>query len=157
MTHYKISDRVSHLLIFYLLVFDRVHDTMCLNKMSRTSSRNMVKVKVTWHTTICLLPIQGAHTKQWTHTHREHTSGAAGSHLCCSAREAWPNDLITLPGLVPERALCEQKPDAHYHATLLPGVLKADQCSQRKMYKLEWSRDQGVPHHLRWSWNHSPV
>ncbi len=39
MAHYKISNRVSHLLIFYLLVFDRIHDAMCLNKMSRTSSR----------------------------------------------------------------------------------------------------------------------
>ncbi len=25
MAHYKISNRVSHLLIFYLLVFDRIH------------------------------------------------------------------------------------------------------------------------------------
>ncbi len=41
MAHYKISNRVSHLLIFYLLVFDRLHDVMCLNKMSRTSSRNI--------------------------------------------------------------------------------------------------------------------
>ncbi len=41
MTHYKISNRVSHLLIFYLLVFDRIHDAMYLNKMSRTSSRNI--------------------------------------------------------------------------------------------------------------------
>ncbi len=41
MAHYKISKRVSHLLIFYLLVFDRIHDAMCLNKMSRTSSRNI--------------------------------------------------------------------------------------------------------------------
>ncbi len=41
MAHYKISNRVSHLLIFYLLVFDRIHDVMCLNKMSRTSSRNI--------------------------------------------------------------------------------------------------------------------
>ncbi len=40
MAHYKISKRVSHLLIFYLLVFDRIHDAMCLN-MSRTSSRNI--------------------------------------------------------------------------------------------------------------------
>ncbi len=39
--HYKISNRVSHLLIFYLLLFDRIHDAMCLNKMSRTSSRNI--------------------------------------------------------------------------------------------------------------------
>ncbi len=33
--HYKIHNRVSHLLIFYLLVFDRIHDAMCLNKMSK--------------------------------------------------------------------------------------------------------------------------
>ncbi len=33
------------------------------------------------------LPIQGAHTQQWTHTHREHTPWAVGSHLCCSAGE----------------------------------------------------------------------
>ncbi len=39
MAHYKISNRVSHLMMFYLLVFDRIHDAMCLNKMSRTSSR----------------------------------------------------------------------------------------------------------------------
>ncbi len=31
MAHYKISNRVRHLLIFYLLVFDRIHDAMCLN------------------------------------------------------------------------------------------------------------------------------
>ena len=41
MVHYKISNRVSHFLIFYLLVFDRIKDAMCLNKMSRTSSRNI--------------------------------------------------------------------------------------------------------------------
>ncbi len=41
MAHYKISNRVSHLLIFYLLVFDRIKDAMCLNKMFRTSSRNI--------------------------------------------------------------------------------------------------------------------
>ncbi len=41
MARYKISNRVSHLLIFYLLVFDIIHDAMCLNKMSRTSSRNI--------------------------------------------------------------------------------------------------------------------
>ncbi len=41
MAHYKISNRVSHLLIFYLLVFDRIHDATYLNKMSRTSSRNI--------------------------------------------------------------------------------------------------------------------
>ncbi len=32
---------VSHLLIFNLLVFNRIHDSMSLNKMSRTSSRNI--------------------------------------------------------------------------------------------------------------------
>ncbi len=41
MAPYKISNRVSHLLIFYLLVFDRIHDAVHLNKMSRTSSRNI--------------------------------------------------------------------------------------------------------------------
>ncbi len=40
MAHYKISNRVIHLLMFYLLVLDRIHDATCLNKMSRTSSRN---------------------------------------------------------------------------------------------------------------------
>ncbi len=40
MAHYKISNRVSHLLIFYLLVFDRIHDAMYLNK-TRTSNRNI--------------------------------------------------------------------------------------------------------------------
>ncbi len=34
--------RVSHLFyFFYLMVFDRIHDAMCLSKMSRTSSRNI--------------------------------------------------------------------------------------------------------------------
>ncbi len=28
------------------------------------------------------------HTQQWTHTHREHTPGAVGSHLRCGARWA---------------------------------------------------------------------
>ncbi len=41
MAHYTISNRVSHLLIFYLLVFDRISDAVCLNKISRTSSRNI--------------------------------------------------------------------------------------------------------------------
>ncbi len=38
---WKISNRVCHLWIYYLLVFDRIHDVMCLNKMSRTFSRNI--------------------------------------------------------------------------------------------------------------------
>ncbi len=37
--HYKISNRGSQVLIFYLLVFDRIHDAMHLNKMFRTSGR----------------------------------------------------------------------------------------------------------------------
>ncbi len=32
---------LSLVYFFYLLVFDRIHDAMCLNKMSRTSSRNI--------------------------------------------------------------------------------------------------------------------
>ncbi len=39
MAHYKISNRGSQVLIIYLLVFDRIHDAMHLNKMSRTSDR----------------------------------------------------------------------------------------------------------------------
>ncbi len=38
---FKISNRVIPLLIFYLLVFDIIHDAMRLNKMSRTSRRNI--------------------------------------------------------------------------------------------------------------------
>ncbi len=38
--HYKISNSQS-LIDFYLLVFDRIRDAMCLNKISRTSSRNI--------------------------------------------------------------------------------------------------------------------
>ncbi len=41
MAHYKISNRVSHLLIFNLLIFDIIHVALCLNKASRTSSRNI--------------------------------------------------------------------------------------------------------------------
>ncbi len=40
MAHNKIFHKVSHLLIF-LLPFDRIHGAMQLNKMSRTSSRNI--------------------------------------------------------------------------------------------------------------------
>ncbi len=41
MAHYKISNRVSDLSVFDMLVFDRIHDVMCLNKMSRICSRNI--------------------------------------------------------------------------------------------------------------------
>ncbi len=47
--------------------------------------------------------------------------------------------------------------DVRYHVTLLPGVLKPEKFSQRKMFKPEWSRDQRVPHYPRWGWNSSPV
>ncbi len=40
MDHYKISSQ-SFIDCFFLLIFDRIHDAMCLNKMSRTSSRNI--------------------------------------------------------------------------------------------------------------------
>ncbi len=40
MAHNKIFHKVSHLLIF-LLPFDRIHGAMQLNKMSRTSNRNI--------------------------------------------------------------------------------------------------------------------
>ncbi len=49
------------------------------------------------------LPIQSAHTQQWTHTHREHTPGAVGSHLCCGARGA-------VGGSVP----CSRAPQSWY-------------------------------------------
>jgi len=39
--HYKISSRRRQVLIFYLFLFDRIHNTMYLNKMSRTSSRKI--------------------------------------------------------------------------------------------------------------------
>ncbi len=41
MAHYKIYKESVTKLFLYLLVFDRIHDAMCLNKMSRTSSRNI--------------------------------------------------------------------------------------------------------------------
>ncbi len=37
MAHYKISNRGGQVFIFSLLVFDRIHDAMPLNKMFRTS------------------------------------------------------------------------------------------------------------------------
>ncbi len=45
------------------------------------------------------------HTQQWTHTHthREHTTGAVGSHLCCDARAA-------VGGSVP----CSRAPQSWY-------------------------------------------
>ncbi len=56
-----------------------------------------LKVKVTWHMTkygdtysefvLCIYPSK-VHTHSSEHTHREHTPGAAGSHLCCSTQGA---------------------------------------------------------------------
>ncbi len=40
MAYYKIQSQ-SLVDFFYLLVFDRIHDAMCLNKISRTFSRNI--------------------------------------------------------------------------------------------------------------------
>ncbi len=37
--HYKVSNRGRQVWIFYLLVFDRIHGAMYLNKMCRTSGR----------------------------------------------------------------------------------------------------------------------
>ncbi len=64
-------------------------------------------VKVTWHTAkngdlysefvLCIYPILSAHT------HREHTPGAVGSHLCCGARGA-------VGGSVP----CSRAPQSWY-------------------------------------------
>ncbi len=44
---------------FYLLVFDRIHDAMCLNKMSRTSSRNIGPQHQISHFTISLYTCTG--------------------------------------------------------------------------------------------------
>ncbi len=55
---------------------------------------------------ICALQLthpKCAHTQQWTHTHREHTPGAVGSHLCCGARGA-------VGGSVP----CSRAPQSWY-------------------------------------------
>jgi len=41
MAHYKISSRRHQDLIFYLLIFDKIHNAMYLNKKSRTSSRKI--------------------------------------------------------------------------------------------------------------------
>ncbi len=41
MAHYIRFLTKSVLIFFFLLAFDRIHDAMCLNKMSRTSSRNI--------------------------------------------------------------------------------------------------------------------
>ncbi len=68
-----------------------------LNK-NKKSIEQKKKVKVKWcvakygdpysEFVLCIYPILSAHTQQWTHTHREHTPGAVGSHLCCGARGA---------------------------------------------------------------------
>ncbi len=50
-----------------------------------------------------VLYIYLVHTHQWTHTHREHTPRAVGSHLCCGARGA-------VGGSVP----CSRAPQSWY-------------------------------------------
>ncbi len=67
--------------------------------------------EVTWHVThtrnLCSAfnphTVHTQDTQQWTHTHREHTPGAVGSHLCCGARGA-------VGGLVP----CSRAPQSWY-------------------------------------------
>ncbi len=38
---------------------------------------------------LCIYPIQSAHTQQWTHTYREHTPGAVGSHYAAVPGRSW--------------------------------------------------------------------
>ncbi len=45
--HYKISNRVSNLLILYLLVFDRIHDAMCLNDVQDLQQKYRHNIKTT--------------------------------------------------------------------------------------------------------------
>ncbi len=42
---------------FYLLVFDRIHDAMCLNKMSRTSSRNICPQHQIYSSGVLFIPV----------------------------------------------------------------------------------------------------
>ncbi len=51
MAHYKISNRVSHLLNFYLLVFDRIHDAMCLTNVQDLRTASNISL-YTWGTFI---------------------------------------------------------------------------------------------------------
>ncbi len=96
---------------------DLVHKSYCLHiavvffikKIKYCNSDIYLTVKVMWHTAkygdpysefvLCINPSNvpthiSEHTHSvnthtpWTHTLREHTPGAVGSHLCCGARGA---------------------------------------------------------------------
>ncbi len=103
-----------------------------------------------FHTAAVISPI---HTARWSRKiarklpecllcERKHVPG-----LIPGLIPGW--DLVTLPGSVPERALCEQKPDqcrnecvvvmTHFNrSAVLPGVLKADQRSHDEKY-VNWN------------------
>ncbi len=59
MVHYKISNRVCHLLVFYLSVFDRMHDAMRLNNMSRNIGPQNKKYSSRFHCThgVLFIPV----------------------------------------------------------------------------------------------------
>ncbi len=57
------------------------------------------------------------HTQQWTHTHREHTPGAVGSHLCCGAQGSSWGALLKSTSVVVlrvERALYIHSPHLQF-------------------------------------------
>ncbi len=74
--------------------------TQCIVIGRTPQATSEMKVKVTWHTAKYGNPYSCSafypskvHTHSsehtpWTHTHREHTPGAVGSHLCCGTRGA---------------------------------------------------------------------
>ncbi len=81
MAHYKISNRVSHFLIFYLLVFDRISDAMCLNAMSRTSSRNFFVTSD--HRSQSYLKFQSCLTTEYCQSPVELPLHCISQHLSC--------------------------------------------------------------------------
>ncbi len=65
-----------------------MHSTQ-LNSFKKESESDVTYSQVWWPILgICALHLThpSVHTQQWTHTHREHTPRAVGSHLCCGAR-----------------------------------------------------------------------
>ncbi len=68
-----------------------------------TSLRDIRPSMVTHTRNLCSAFNPCAHTQQWTHTQREHTPGAVGSHLCCGAQGA-------VGGSVP----CSRAPQSWY-------------------------------------------
>ncbi len=91
-------------------------DTQTVSKITYSLNRYFFWIsEVKWHTYdqvwwpilgICALHLSHpkcTHTAVNTHTHREHTPGAVGSHLCCGARGA-------VGGSVP----CSRAPQSWY-------------------------------------------